>query len=329
MDINKCLKNQPKILVVGSFVMDQIAITDVLPKNGQSVLGKSFHKAPGGKGANQAVQAARLGADVTVIGKVGDDSNGKEMVEVCCRAGIDTSHVLCSPGSASGCAIILLNKQSDGSMQNRILVIPGTNMTIKTEELSWLVDCIGTYDMVMLQLEIPIEINLYVAQLAAAKNVPIMLNPAPYSPIPAELYSYITYISPNETELEDLTGIHIDHNGNNCNLEQAEYAAQILRERGAKNVLITMGSAGAAMLSDEGFFLSPSIASVKAVDPTAAGDSFIASFCTAVCSGATPSEAMCFANHTAAITVSRMGAMPSLPTYAEVAASLAQNNRVV
>ena len=311
-------KGKPKILVVGSFVMDQIATTNVLPKQGQSVLGKTFRKAPGGKGANQAVQAARLGSDVTLIGKIGDDSNGSEMLAVCQAAGINTDYVICEKGASSGCAIILLEELPDGSTQNRILVIPGTNMSISLSELQGVKDIIADFDMVMLQLEIPMEINLHIAKIAAEHNIPIMLNPAPFTNIPDELYSYISYISPNETELEDLTGIHIEHRNEFCDLEAAQRAATILHDREIKNVLITLGSAGAVLLNENGFFICPGVSSVKAVDPTAAGDSFIAAFCTAICCGTDVYGALNFANHTAAITVSRIGAMPSLPTYEEV-----------
>jgi len=316
---NITLKSRPKILVVGSFVMDQIAITAVLPKEGQSVLGKTFQKAPGGKGANQAVQAARLGADVTVIGKIGNDANGQEMLSVCNDAGVNTDHVICcKEGVASGCAFIILEEKPDNTTANRILVLPGTNMTIHMNELQGIEEIISNSDMVMLQLEIPMEITLYVAKTAANYSIPVMLNPAPYAPIPEDLLSYITYISPNETEAEDITGVHIPHDKEFCDLDVAKHAASIIREKGVKSVLITLGSAGAVMLNDEGFFFSPSVEGVKAVDPTAAGDSFVSAFCTAVCFGLDDKDAMIFANHTAAITVSKMGAMPSLPYYEDV-----------
>lgn len=314
----KSSKGRPKILVAGSFVMDQIAITDVLPKPGQSVLGKTFHKAPGGKGANQAVQAARLGADVTLFGKIGDDANGMEMLDICQKAGIHTENIVCEKGSASGCAIILLKEQTDGSMENRILVLPGTNMTISQEEASRIYKIVPNFDMVMLQLEIPIDINKTIAGIAAEHGIPVMLNPAPFAPIPKSLFPYLHYISPNETEAEDLTGIHIGHEGREFDSDAALRAAQSLRDRGVENVLITIGSAGAVLLNKEGFFVSPGIEGIQAVDPTAAGDSFIAAFCTAVSAGAGAKDAMYYANHTAALTVSRMGAMPSLPTSDEV-----------
>lgn len=311
-------EKRPRILVAGSFVMDQIASTEVFPKEGQSVLGSSFQKAPGGKGANQAVQAARLGAKTTLFGKLGDDANGDEMLEACRCAGIDVSPVIREKGASSGCAVVILQKLPDGSVQNRILVIPGTNMTISPREADGLEGLISRQDMVMLQLEIPMEVNLKIAAAAAKAGVPVMLNPAPSAPLPDELLCCLTYISPNETEVEDLTGIHIGRDGRDFDRDAAMRAAGILRARGVKNVLITLGSAGAVFLGDQGFAFSPAVRGVTSADPTAAGDSFIAAFCCRLCLGADVEDAMSFANHTAAITVSRVGAMPSLPTAEEV-----------
>lgn len=312
------MNKEPKILVVGSFVMDQIAVTSVIPREGQTVLGKTFHKAPGGKGANQAVQAARLGAKVTMVGKLGRDANGEEMLAVCRNAGVDVSHVLYDESVASGCAIIVLQEMENGSAQNRIIVIPGSNMTITEEEVRFLEKEIASYDIVILQHELPMNINVLVAEYAYKAGVPVMLNPAPSAPIPADLYRYLTYISPNETEIEDLTGVRIAHTGGNADREAVRRAAEILRGRGIKNVLVTLGSAGALLLNDEGEFYSPCAPDVEAVDPTAAGDSFMGAFCVGVCHGWDWETILLFANHTAAITVSGMGAMPSLPTFETV-----------
>ncbi len=308
------MNKRPKILVVGSFVMDQIATTDVVPCEGQTVLGKTFHKAPGGKGANQAVQAARLGAEVTMVGKLGRDANGEEMIRVCKEAGIDVSHVAYDDEAASGCALIILQEKSGEGTQNRILVIPGTNMLITEEDISFLKEKISEYDMVILQNEIPMQINVTVAQYAYEAGVPVMLNSAPSAPLPEELYGYLTYISPNETEIEDMTGIHIEHEGKSVNLKTARKAADAVRAKGVKNVLITMGSAGAFLVTEDGGMHSPCATGIKAVDPTAAGDSFVGAFCVGACLGWSWEKVLVFANHTAGITVSGMGAMPSLPT---------------
>lgn len=310
--------NRPNILVVGSLVMDQIATTDVVPCEGQTVLGKTFHKAPGGKGANQAVQAARLGAKVTMVGKLGRDANGEEMVRTCEEAGVNTTHILYDDNASTGCALIILQEKPDEGTQNRILVIPGTNMLITEEDVSFLKEKISEYDMVILQNEIPVQINLIVAKYAYEIGVPVMLNSAPSTKLPEELYKYLTYISPNETEIEDMTGIHIEHEGKNVDLKTAREAADAVRAKGVKNVLITMGSAGAFLVTEDKEIHSPCATGIKAIDPTAAGDSFVGAFCVGVCLGWDLEKVLVFANHTAGITVSGMGAMPSLPTLDKV-----------
>lgn len=304
---------KPAILVVGSFVMDQIATTEVFPNEGQTVLGKSFAKAPGGKGANQAVQASRLGADVTMTGKLGRDANGEEMIRVCDEAGINTAHVAYDDNEASGCAVIILESRPGEQTKNRIVVLPGSNMTMTQDDIAFLKDEISQYDMVILQLEIPMEINETVAALAHEAGVPVMLNPAPSAPISDTLISNLTYISPNEHEIADITGIRIEHEGKDINMDQVKAACQALKDKGAKNVLVTLGESGAALLSDEGFYHAPCAQGVMAVDPTAAGDSFLGAFCTGVCCGWDMEDILRFANHTSAITVSNLGAMPSLP----------------
>ena len=311
-------------MVVGSFVMDQIAITDVFPREGQTVLGSSFRKAPGGKGANQAVQAARLGGDVTRVGKLGNDSNGEELLNVCQASGLDLSHVLYDENIASGCAVVVLHKMKDGSTQNRIIVIPGSNMSITAEDIQFLEQEIALYDVVILQQEIPMDVNVMVAKYAAKANVPVFLNPAPSAVIPDELYQYLSFIAPNETELEDMTGVRIDHNDQMQEQESVRRAVKILRAKGVKDVLVTLGSAGALLTTDEGEIYAPSATNVEAVDPTAAGDSFVGAFCIGVCCGWDWATILQFANQTAAITVSRPGAMPSLPTFEMVAQCMSE-----
>lgn len=313
---------KPKILVVGSFVMDQIVTTRVFPRQGQTILAERFNKAPGGKGANQAVQMARLGAQVTMCGKLGHDANGDEMRRTCEEAGIDTSCILYDDNAASGCSVIILEEQPNGGTENRILVVPGANMTITPEDVAFLKDRIAEFDLVVLQLEIPMEINTIVAKYAHDKGVPVMLNPAPSAPLPEELLACLTYLSPNEHEARDLSGVAIGHEGSHVDEASVRPAAAKLGEKGVEKLLITIGSAGAALVEDGRFVLSPSVPGVKAIDPTAAGDSFVGAFCVAVCSGLSSEDALRFANHTAALTVSRLGAMPSLPTLAEVAATM-------
>lgn len=302
---------KPRILVVGSLAMDLIVSTERLPGSGESVVGCGFETAPGGKGANQAVQAARLGADVTMFGKVGQDNFGEQLKASLQSAGVDISQIGIAEGTSTGVSNILLETR-DGAAANRIVFVPGANFTVSLEDVFPLQEAIAGYDMVMLQLEIPLEINRLVVQYARKKGVPVMLNSAPYMPVPDEMLADLSYISPNEHEAALLTGLAI------TDIPSAKQAVDALRGKGIDHALITMGSQGAVLGDAQGFYASPCIPGVEVQDPTAAGDSFVAAFCTAVCVGLPQEKALRFANYTASLTVSRLGAQPSLPTLQEV-----------
>lgn len=314
---------KPKILVVGSFVMDQIATTEIFPREGQTVLGGTFSKAPGGKGANQAVQMARLGADVTMVGKLGHDGNGEDMIKTCKEAGINTDYVLYDDELPSGCSVIILEEATGKQTVNRIIVLSGSNMSITPDDIAFLKEKVAEYDLVVLQLEIPMEINELVAAYAYEKGVPVMLNSAPSAPLSDELLSHLTYISPNEHEAFDMIGIKISHEGKEVNMDEAKAATAALKAKGVKNVLITLGESGAVLDTEkDGFFYSPCVDGIMAVDPTAAGDSFVGALSVGLCCGWGYEETLRFANHTAGLTVSALGAMPSLPTLEQVEAFL-------
>ena len=315
------MNRKPRILVVGSFVMDLITSTRVFPGPGETVLGETFTTAPGGKGANQAVQAARLGADVTMVGKVGRDAFGQALTGSMQGAGVHTEHVALDERAPSSIGNITLERFPDGSSRNRIIVVPGANMTITPEDIAFLEKEIASFDMVMLQFEIPMDIDVRVARLAQKAGVPVMVNPAPAAPIPEALMAWATYLSPNEHEAAAITGIPIRVEGG-VNLQDVQAVADALRARGARNLLVTLGENGAAIAGEGGVTHVPSVPDVAVADPTAAGDSFVAAFCTGVCAGLDPRQAIDFARNTAAITVSRMGAQPSLPTLDEVIAAM-------
>ncbi len=302
---------KPRILVVGSFVMDLIATTSKFPSAGETIIGNDFSTAPGGKGANQAIAAARLGAAVSMVGKVGDDSFGREMLDSANKSGVDTSNVTVSRTRPSAVGHIQIQTNEQGT-ENRILVIPGANMDITPENVGFLEEEIKNYDMVMLQLEIPMEINCLVAKYAKAAGVPVMLNPAPADKIPAELLSCLTYISPNEHEAAIITGI--EPKGE----EGIRACVSEMQKTGVENVIITLGKEGCAFCNGETVIISPCVKAEKVVDPTAAGDSFMGAFCTAVSAGIDIKNALLFANCVGSITVSKMGAQTSLPILDEV-----------
>lgn len=312
----------PHILVVGSYMMDLVATTSRAPKEGETVIGMKFSTAPGGKGNNQAVQCARLGAKVTMVGKVGGDSFGKTLLENAAKAGVDISQVQVDSQEATGIAHITL-EVGEHDARNRITVCPGANFTLTAEDVAWLREGVAAYDLVMMQLELPMDVVEAVAGWAYAAGVPVMLNPAPAAPLSDELLSHVTYLSPNEHEAAELSGEEIDTSGGLDRTDVSRAADYFLR-RGVRNLLITLGSNGSVFVCGDSVLRNSCVSMDAVADTTAAGDSFVASFCTGLTAGLDYRQALLFASHAAAITVSRMGAMPSLPTIQEVIELLLQ-----
>lgn len=312
----------PKLLVVGSLVMDLITSTEKIPGPGETVIGCGFATAPGGKGANQAYQAARLGAQVTMVGKVGDDLFGRALVDSLRAAGVDVSHILLDRDSYSATGSIQLLRREGRTLNNRIIVAPGANLRLTEDDVAFLREAVAGFDMVALQLEIPMEINELVAGWAAEAGVPVMLNPAPSAPLSPALLSRLTYLSPNEHEAADLAGVPLTAEDGAADGAALDAALGILRGGGTPNILVTLGAQGCVLDTPAERLRLPCVPGVDAVDPTAAGDSFIGAFCAAVAAGLSQWDALVMATHTAAITVSRMGAQPSLPALPEVLASM-------
>lgn len=298
---------KPKILVAGSLNMDIITTADRFVGAGETVYGKNFRTAPGGKGANQAICAARLGADVVMLGRVGDDAFGRELIDSARASGVDTSRIGISKGAPTGVADI----QVAGG-ENRIVIIPGANGELSPKLLNFLPEEIADFDMVILQHEVPTSVNLFVSEAAERFGVPIMLNPAPAAAIDAELMKRLTYISPNEHEAAAICGIEPTDE------PSLSEAMRRLCDAGAKNAIITLGSKGAAIGDGRSILQVPAFSYKTAVDTTAAGDSFVASFCVSRCRGLDVADSMFFATVVAAITVSSAGAQPSLPCLDDV-----------
>ncbi len=319
------MDRKPRILVVGSFVMDVIATTERIPNSAQTVYGKSFHMVPGGKGANQAVQCARLGADVTMMGCVGDDLFGITLREPPRDAGIDLSHVVVRQGMTSGVGHVTL-EVTEHSAQNRIIVIPGANQTLTVEEVAWIQYEIGNYDMVLLQLEVPLEVNRAIARWARDAGIPVMLNPAPATDLDDELLSLVSYLIPNEQEASVETCLPLRMEGTALCQEDLQAIAAKLWSKGVENVIITLGGNGSAVVSEQSIRYIPCVKMPHVADPTAAGDSFVGALAVGLTIGLGQEQALAFASHTAAITVSRMGAMPSLPTLDEVIGLIRERN---
>jgi ribokinase len=308
------MANPPKIVVIGSVNTDMVVKGKRLPAPGETVTGGQFVLAGGGKGANQAVAAARLGGRVTLVAKVGRDMFGDQAIANFQREGIVTDGIIRDPANATGVALILVDEKGE----NQISVASGANHAITPDEVEKALPLIRDADLVMLQMEIPTDCVQKACELASAAGVPVILNPAPASPLDASVLRLVTYLTPNETEAEGLTGIAVRDE------QTGHAAAKRLMDLGVKNVIITLGSKGALVVNAEGKHLVPSFP-VKAIDTTAAGDAFNGGMACAVAAGKPLLDAVRQANMVGALSVLKLGAQPSLPTAAELDAFAKQS----
>lgn len=297
-----------KILVIGSFMMDLVAKTSRAPREGETIIGYSFSQFTGGKGANQAVASARLGAEVSILGKVGIDSFGDEQIKSLNLSHVNTQYILRDDRASTGVGFITL--EADG--KNRIIIIPGANMLLGPDDIINKEDLIKKSNFLILQLEIPLETVYKSIDIAYKYNRTIILNPAPSAKIDNEYLKKVTYFIPNEVEVKDFTGIDV------MDRASAKLAAKKLLKLGCQNVLITLGDKGVYFLNtnNEEHFVKG--IEVNAVDTTAAGDAFIGAFVFALQRGLGHLDCLKFANASAALSVTRMGAQPSLPNLDEV-----------
>ena len=297
-----------KILVIGSLNMDLVVKVDHNPVTGETIIGSSLDYVPGGKGANQAYTAGKLHADVTMLGAVGDDANGQVLVNNLKNAGVDTSRILVKKNTPSGTALITVNKEGN----NAITVVPGSNGKVTIEDIINNMDLLEKSDIVVMQMEIPIETVVYVAKKAKEMGKIVFLDPAPVpKEFPYEILPYLDFIKPNETEAAMLTGIK-------DTLSSYKEAAEKLRKQGVKNVAITLGKEGVYLDSEKCGKTKIDAIDVKVVDTTAAGDSFTAAVAFAVSNGKDYKTAVDFANKVSNVTVTKAGAQTSVPTYEEV-----------
>jgi len=290
------------IIVVGSANTDMVIKANQFPLPGETILGGEFFMFPGGKGANQAVAASRLGGSVLLIAKLGDDIFGKQALQQFTHEGIRTEYVFSDPQRPSGVALITV----DSKGENTIVVAQGSNATLSAADLDKAEKEFAHADIVLMQLEIPIDTVMHATRLASAHGRRVILNPAPAAVLPREMLSNLYMITPNKSEAEALTGIKID------NSSSLKLAAESLREMGVQQVVITLGAAGAFILDAEG---ERQIAAPKviATDSTAAGDIFNGAIAVAISEGKSLNQAVTFANDAAALSVTRMGAQASAP----------------
>jgi ribokinase len=307
---------QKRLLVVGSINMDLVAATERIPLAGETVSGSSFRTFPGGKGANQAFAAARLGAAVGMIGKVGNDAFGSELRASLDGSGVDTSAVDVA-STSSGLAQITTAANGD----NAIVVVGGANSHLSPRDLDGHLNLIRKAGILLAQLEIPFETVEHLAQIARHENIPLILDPAPARSLPTSLLKCVDWLTPNETE----TCALLEFKTQNLPQEAIEEAATQLLRRGSKNVVLKLGSRGCYLaLSDGRRALVPAFL-VRAVDTTGAGDAFNGAFAAALLEGKDPISSASWASAVAAISVTRHGAQPSMPTQEEVDLFLIDN----
>ena len=292
-----------KIYVIGSSNTDMLVKSTFLPKPGETVIGDTFLMNPGGKGANQAVSACKLGADVTFITKLGNDMFGKKAIKNFKNIGINTSFIKIDKKNPSGVAIIMVDKKGE----NSISVAPGSNNSLTIKDVDFLKKKLNSSDYVLVQLEIPLIVVEYLIEMCNELNVKLILNPAPFQKISDYHLSLVNTITPNETEAQYLSGIEVKDK------ETAKKASEILIKKGIKNIIITMGEKGAFYKSSSFEGLIPT-KKVKVKDTTAAGDTFNGALVAGLSMKMDMLTSIEFANNAATYSVTKLGAQSSAPS---------------
>jgi len=298
-----------KILVVGSINMDLVVRVSHTPKPGETVLGNDFATFPGGKGANQAVAASRMGGEVSMVGRVGMDDFGTALLHELVDNQIKTTHVIKDPTAPTGIAMITV--APDG--ENMIVVASGANAKVSEEDVNDAHSLMGEVDIMLTQMECPLETITAAIELAHVNNLPVILNPAPAQPLSKDLLSKVEYLTPNQTELALLTGEG-----------DLEAGVEKLRTWGVQNIVITLGSEGARVISKKIDLHLPAF-EVTAVDTTAAGDAFNGALAVAIAEGEPLLDAVRYGMAAGGLAATKRGAQPSLPTREEVEAFLSED----
>lgn len=298
------------VVVVGSVNLDVVAAVPRIPVCGETVAGAALYRFHGGKGANQAVSVARLDYPARMIAKVGDDDSGELLRQGLRQAGVDVHGVTRAHQTPSGTALIF----TDPAGQNSIAIIPGANAQLLPVDLAKHEALINSAGIILLQLEVPLQTVIYVAEMGYRKNIPVILDPAPARELPPKLMLQLAWLTPNEVEAGALCG----HPGETLAPAQVSQCAEDLVSRGPRHVIIKRGAQGAYLATRDGLRRHIPAYKVRAVDSTAAGDAFNGALAVGLLQGKDPAEAAAFASAVAALSVTRKGAQPSMPTALEV-----------
>jgi ribokinase len=297
-----------RIAVVGSLNMDLVIRSPRIPLPGETIIGGDFQTIPGGKGANQAVAAARLGAEVSMIGRLGTDSFACYLLDNLAASGVDTAFINKDGQAATGVALIVVDDQGE----NSIVVASGANMQVEEAHVNAAQDLIAKSDVLVLQLEIPLPAVIRSAQIAKENGIPVVLNPAPARELPAELFALVDVLVPNETEIALLSGQGDD------SAEDLKHASRVLLDRGVGSVVITLGKRGALLTNREYYALEFDAFKIDPVDTTAAGDAFVAGLAVHLGAGHPLPDAIHWGNAAGALAAMRFGAQTSAPSREEV-----------
>lgn len=301
------MTSKPKIIVVGSYNTDLVVRTPRMPVKGETILGGPFYSGPGGKGANQAVAAARLEAEVTMVAKLGNDHFGDLALANMEQEGIRTDYVFRTAESHTGVAFIIV----DDKGENMIVVASGTNYLLTPEDVKRASPAIEQADVVLFQLESPLETVACAIDLAHSAGVKVLLNPAPGRVLKPETLSKVDILTPNQSEAELMTGMSVKTRS------QAKSAGDILLNNGVHAVVLTLGAEGAMIVTQQDSILVPAF-QVEVVDTTGAGDAFNGALAVAIAEGYTLQDAVTFANATAALQVTKVGTAPAMPPRCDV-----------
>ncbi|MGJ3249367.1 MAG: ribokinase [Elainellaceae cyanobacterium] len=303
------------VIVFGSINMDLVARSPRLPMPGETIIGHQFETIPGGKGANQAVAVARLGIPTQMVGRVGGDSFGHELIAKLHESGVGCDRIVIDSETTSGIAVI----EVDDRGENHIVIISGANSRVDATDIERLRAILPGAHALMLQLEIPLASVIVAAHAAHDAGVPVILDPAPArANLPLDLYPLIDILTPNQIEASQLVGFPVDHQ------DTATQAAHILRDRGVGTVIVKLGRAGALCVTGDDTFHVPAFV-VNAVDTVAAGDAFNGGLAAALATGRSLRDAVAQACAVGALSVTKFGAQPSMPSQAELNAFLRQH----
>jgi ribokinase len=298
------------VLVVGSANMDFVITTKRFPNPGETILGKYYKMFPGGKGANQAVSCAKLDAKTYFLGKIGNDDFSPQLKKMMLQEGVDLSLLMTDENVHTGTAFILIDDRG----QNEIIVISGSNMSLTPNDVQYHSEIFNKVKVVLTQLEIPIETVYNTIKLAKEADAIVILNPAPARQISDEIYPLIDYLTPNESEIEHLSGIKITNN------DSLLKASEVLLKRGTKNIIVTLGNKGALFVTENGTTEFP-VEKVNVVDTTAAGDAFNGALAYSLNVGKSINDSISFANKVASISVTKLGAQTSMPHLKQITTS--------